>query len=137
MDPAEIQFHGDELGIRFGEKEIVRELAAEGFGGIEFEGVIVVAELDASLLAGFAGFIKKIRGALPTVRILALLFVNPGTNDVAVSDDLGGFESCCNGSADKCSSIHGRHFTPFERKGNRDSVRKKGRSDDARPPLFG
>src|SRR2546430_7727664 len=89
-DPAEIHFHGDELGIRFGEKEIVRELAAEGFGGIEFEGVIVVAELDASLLAGFAGFIKKIRGALPTVRILALLFVNPGTNDVAVSDDLGG-----------------------------------------------
>src|SRR5437762_2969108 len=92
-DPAEVHFHGDELGIRFGEKEIVRELAAEGFGGIEFEGVIVVAELDVSLLAGFAGFIKKISRTLPATGLGALLFVNPGTNDVAVADDLGGFES--------------------------------------------
>src|SRR5437660_1363944 len=46
-----------------------------------------------------------------------------------------GCESCCNGSADKCSSIHGRHFTPFERKGNRDSM-KKGRSDDTRSPFL-
>src|SRR5438874_7351097 len=65
-DPAEIHFHGDELGIRFGEKEIVRELAAEGLGGIEFEGVIVIAELDASLLASLAGLVKEIRRTLPT-----------------------------------------------------------------------
>src|SRR5439155_27309977 len=91
-DPAEIHFHGDELRIRFGEKEIVRELAAEGFGGIEFEGVIVIAELHTSFLAGFAGFIKKISGALPTPGLSALLFVNPRTNDIAVTYDLGGLD---------------------------------------------
>src|SRR5258708_5854458 len=36
-DPAEVHFHFDEFGIRFVEKEIVRELAAERLGGIEFE----------------------------------------------------------------------------------------------------
>src|SRR6266480_24845 len=45
-----------------------------------------------------------------------------------------GCESCCDGSADKCSSIHERHFTPSRRKGNRDSVRKKsGPSRTDRP----
>src|SRR5882762_9661143 len=38
----------------------------------------------------------------------------------------GGCESCCDGSANKCASIHGRHFTPSEREGKRDSVKKKG-----------
>src|SRR5882762_1893990 len=37
VDPAEIQLHGDELGIRFGEEEIVRKFSAERRGGIEFE----------------------------------------------------------------------------------------------------
>src|SRR5260370_24984185 len=36
-DPAEVHFHFDESGIRFVEKEIVRELSAERLGGIEFE----------------------------------------------------------------------------------------------------
>ena len=57
-DPAEVQFHGDEFGIQFGEEEIVREFAAERFGGLEFERVIMVAELEASFLAGFAGAIE-------------------------------------------------------------------------------
>ncbi len=57
-DPAEIHFHGDEFGIRFGEEKIVRKLAAERQGGVEFERVIVIAELDAGFFAGFAGFIK-------------------------------------------------------------------------------
>src|SRR5438552_16965476 len=92
-DPAEIHFHGDEFGIRFGEKEIVREFAAERQSGIEFERVIVIAKLDASLLGGFAGFVKKIGGALPTAGFGALLFVNPGANNVAVADDFGGLES--------------------------------------------
>src|SRR2546428_1786515 len=37
----------------------------------------------------------------------------------------GGCERCCDGGADKCSSIHGRHFTPSGREGNRDSVKKE------------
>src|SRR5712664_314115 len=77
-DPAEIQFHGDEFGIRFGEEEIVRELAAERFRGVEFERVIVIAELDAGFFAGFAGAIEKIGGALPSAGLDALLFVDPG-----------------------------------------------------------
>src|SRR2546430_10242599 len=92
-DPAEIHFHGDELGICFGEKEIVRELAAEEFRGIEFEGVIVIAELDARLFAGFSCFIKKIGGALPTPGLGALLFVNPRTNDIPVPYDPGGLDA--------------------------------------------
>src|SRR6266851_7830872 len=91
-DPAEIHFHGDEFGIRFGEEEIIREFAAEREGGIEFERMIVVAELDAGFLAGFAGAIEKIRRALPAAGLGALLLVYPRTNDVGVADNLGGFE---------------------------------------------
>src|SRR4029077_17786711 len=226
VDPAEIHFHGDEFGIRFGEEEIVREFAAEGISRNEFERVIVIAELDAGLFAGIAGAIEEIRGALPAAGFDALLFVNPGTNDVAVADDLGGLESfrpllfddvvanvagrrgqavlvqdgadvfrrvievagkfdflvadgsdfrdgafevglhgvahgveleadavnvmrgvrspgwlggvcesCSDGSADKCASIHARHFTPFERNGNRESAKKRrvGDSKSAAP----
>src|SRR6266446_1746219 len=92
-DPAEVHFHVDEFGMRFGEKKIVGEFAGERIGGIEFERVIVIAELDAGLGAGFARFIKKFSGALPAVRRRALLFVNPRTNDEAVADDFGGLES--------------------------------------------
>src|SRR5438477_5405198 len=48
----------------------------------------------------------------------------------------GGCERCCDGSADKCSSIHGRHFTPSARKRNRDSA-KKGAVRGGRTALFG
>src|SRR6266481_7282752 len=89
-DPAEIQFHGDEFRVSFAEKEIVGEFAAERVGGIEFERVIVIGELDAGILAGFAGFIEEIGGPTPAVRLLALLLVNPGANDVGVADDVGG-----------------------------------------------
>src|SRR5712692_7588344 len=92
-DPAKVHFHGDEFGIRLGEEEIVREFAAERFGGIEFERMVVVTELDAGLFAGFAGAIEKSSGALPAIGFGALFFVNPRANDVAVADDLCGFES--------------------------------------------
>src|SRR6267378_3615326 len=92
-NPAEIQLHGDELGIRLGEEEIVREFAAERIGRNEFERVIVIAELDAGFFAGFAGFVEEVGGALPAAGFGALLFVNPGANDIVVADDLGGFES--------------------------------------------
>src|SRR6267142_1941966 len=143
--------------------------------------MIVVAELDADLFAGFAGAIEEIRGAFPAAWFDALFFVNPRANDVVVAYDFGGLqslgplffddvvanvarrrgqailvdgvahgvelhadavnvmcgvrspgwlgggcESCGDGSADKCASIHGRHFTPSEREGKRDSVKKKG-----------
>src|SRR5437879_2846609 len=55
--------------------------------------MIVIAELDAGLLAGFAGFIKEFGSALPAVRFFALLFINPRTNNVAVADDFRGLES--------------------------------------------
>src|SRR5713226_4819320 len=179
--------------------------------------MIVVAELDAGLFASLAGAIEEVSGAPPATGLDALLFVDPGANDVAVADDLrglqsfrpfflanvvahvagrrgqailvegcadvlrrmievagefdflvpggsdfrdgafevgfhgvahgveleadavnvmcvrspgrlgGGCESCCDGSADKCASIHGRHFTPSGRKGNRDSAKKRCR----------
>src|SRR5437773_7973703 len=92
-DPAEIHFHADEFGIGLGEKKIVRELAAESFGWLEFEGVIVIAELDAGFCAGFSGFIEKIDSALPTAGLGTLLFVDPGTNDVTVADHFRGLES--------------------------------------------
>src|SRR6266581_1511905 len=242
-DPAEIQFHGDEFGIRFGEEEIIREFAVEREGGIEFERMIVIAELDASFLAGFAGAIEEIRRTLPAAGLGTLLLVYPRTNDVAVADNLGGFEglrplffddvvarmarrrsqailvengadvfrrtavvagvgrknagefdflvadggdfrdaafevgfhgfahgveletdavnamrgrraadgmcgvrspgwlgggceSSGDGSADKCASIHGRHFTPSEREGNRGLVKKEGRYGFAGPPFL-
>src|SRR6266704_4251769 len=47
----------------------------------------------------------------------------------------GGCESSGDGSADKCASIHGRHFTPSRKKGNRDSV-KKGAVRPVEPPLL-
>src|SRR5438270_851627 len=92
-DPAEIHFHGDELGIRLCEKKIVREFSAESFGRLEFERVVVIAKLNASFLAFLAGFVKKLGGAFPSAGLSALLLVNPRTNDVAVADDFGGLES--------------------------------------------
>src|SRR5438045_4561020 len=92
-NPAEIHFHGDELGIGFGEKKVVRKLSAESLRRLKLEGMIVIAELDAGFFAFFAGFVEEIRGAFPAAGIAALLFVNPGTNDVAVADDFRGFES--------------------------------------------
>src|SRR5713226_1781179 len=85
IDPTEIEFHSDELGVCLSEKEIVREFAAERFGGIEFKRVIVVTELDASFFAGFAGFVEEFGGALPAAGFGALFFVNPGADDVAVA----------------------------------------------------
>jgi hypothetical protein len=38
----------------------------------------------------------------------------------------GSGESGCDGSADKCASIHGRHFTPSGKEGNSGLVKKKG-----------
>src|SRR6267378_3239058 len=92
-DPAEIELHGDEFGVCLSEKEVVREFAAEGFGRLKFEGVIVVAELDAGFLAGFAGFVEEFGSALPPTGFGALFLVNPGADDVAVANDLRGFES--------------------------------------------
>src|SRR5438874_12466116 len=92
-DPAEIHLHGDEFGIRFGEKKIVRKFAAERIGWLKFEGVIVVAELDAGFLAFFAGFVEEIRCTLPSVGPGALFFVDPGTNDIAVANNFRSFES--------------------------------------------
>src|SRR5258706_2327453 len=80
VDPAEIQFHGDEFGIRLGEEEIVREFAAERISRNEFERVVVTAELDAGFFAGFGGLVEMLDGALPAAGVGALLFVSPGTN---------------------------------------------------------
>src|SRR5258708_30450861 len=55
--------------------------------------MIVIAELDAGFFAGFAGAIEKIGGALPSAGLDALLFVDPGANDVAVADDFRGLQS--------------------------------------------
>src|SRR5712664_1222346 len=92
-DPAEIEFHGHELGIQLGKEKIVGELAAKRCGGVEFERMIVVGELDACFLAGFAGAIEEIDGALPSAGLHALLFVNPGADDVTVADDFRGLQS--------------------------------------------
>src|SRR5437764_9852927 len=92
-NPAEIHFHGDELGIGFGEKKVVRKLSAESLRRLKLEGMIVIAELDAGFFAFFAGSVEEIRGAFPAAGIAALLFVNPGTNDVAVADDFGSLKS--------------------------------------------
>src|SRR5205807_339939 len=53
---------------------------------------VVVAELNAFFLAGFSGFVKEFGGTFPAARLGALLFVNPGTDDIAVADDFGGLE---------------------------------------------
>jgi len=55
--------------------------------------MIVVGELDAGFLAGFAGFVEEIHGALPAAGLDALFFVNPGADDVAVADDFRGLQS--------------------------------------------
>src|SRR5713226_3525261 len=55
--------------------------------------MIVIAELDAGLFAGFAGFIKEFGGALPAAGLSALFLINPWAADIAVADDFGGFES--------------------------------------------
>src|SRR5260370_40535515 len=55
--------------------------------------MIVVAELDAGLFAGFAGAIEEVSGAPPATGLGALFFVDPRANDVAVADDFRGFES--------------------------------------------
>src|SRR2546428_537367 len=51
-DPAKIHFHLHELRIGLREKDIVRQLAAERLVFDKFEGMVVIAELDARLLAG-------------------------------------------------------------------------------------
>src|SRR5258708_22361492 len=47
----------------------------------------------------------------------------------------GGCESGCDGSADKCASIHGRHFTLSKQKRNRDSVRQRKAAFFETPPF--
>ena len=55
--------------------------------------MIVVGELDAGLLAGFAGFVEEIHGALPSAGLDALLFINPGTDHVTMAHDFRGLQS--------------------------------------------
>lgn len=91
-DPAEVEFHLDQLGIEGIEEKIVGEFAAKRFGRLEFEGVVVVGELDAGFLAGFAGFIEKISGTLPSAGLGALFFVNPGADQEFVAEGVRGIE---------------------------------------------
>jgi hypothetical protein len=83
----------DELGVGFGEKKIVGHFSAERFGRLKFKFMIVVAELDASPVTGFANVIKEFRGALPAIGLVALRFFDIGADDVALADGLRGFES--------------------------------------------
>jgi len=53
--------------------------------------VIVVAELETRLVAGFAGFVEQFSGALVAVGGSALRVINPGADDVLVADDVCGF----------------------------------------------
>src|ERR1700737_2327814 len=91
-DPAEVELHFDELGIEGVEEKIIGKFGAEGWRGFEFERVIVVGELDAGFLAGFAGGIEKIGGAFPSTGFGALFFVNPGANKKFVADGVSGVE---------------------------------------------
>ena len=55
--------------------------------------MVVITELDARLLAGFAGAVEKIGGALPAIGRGALLFVEPRADNILMADDVGGIES--------------------------------------------
>jgi len=54
--------------------------------------VIVIGELDACLFTGFSGAVESFGGALPAVLLFADFFRDPGTNDVTLADDFGGFD---------------------------------------------
>jgi hypothetical protein len=51
--------------------------------------VVVISELDTCLLTGLSGPVESIGGALPDIRLFAEVFRDPGTDDVALADDLG------------------------------------------------
>ena len=88
-DPAEVEFHLDQVLIAQLQQRVVRKLAVFGE---KFEPVIVVGELDAGFLALLAGAIEGVGGAFPVVVGLAEFFGNPGIHDVALTDDLGRFQ---------------------------------------------
>src|SRR5260370_36657479 len=54
--------------------------------------MVVIAELDAGFVAGFAGFVEEFGSALVTVGGGALRVVDPGADYVFVAEDVGGFD---------------------------------------------
>src|SRR6266478_5634732 len=93
VNPAEIHFHGDILGVQLGEQVVIGHLASDGRVGFEFEGVVVVGKLDAGFFGGFAGAVEERGGLLPAVGSGALRDVNPRADNVAVADDVRSLES--------------------------------------------
>src|SRR5271156_5892755 len=89
LDPAQIEFHLDQVRVTVFEKEIVKQFSVDGE---KLEPVVVIGELNASLLAHFPGAVEGVGGALPTVGLVADFLRNPGTDDVALADDFGGLD---------------------------------------------
>src|SRR6266852_5409841 len=54
--------------------------------------MIVIRELDASLLRRFPGAVERFSGVLPAVAFFALRNINPRAHDERLPDRVGGFE---------------------------------------------
>ncbi len=54
--------------------------------------MVVVAELDSRLAAGFAGFVEEFGGLFISISRLPLRFVNPGADDIFVAENAARFD---------------------------------------------
>jgi len=54
--------------------------------------VIVISELNACFLCGFAAFVEEFGGLFPAIGGVALFRLDPGIDDEFMADDVGGVE---------------------------------------------
>src|SRR5258708_25407776 len=71
-DPAKIHLHLHELWICLRQKKIVRQFSIHGVCARKLKIMIVIAELNSSLLASLTGAIEKFCSMLPAVGIFSL-----------------------------------------------------------------
>ncbi len=78
-DPEQVHLALEQLGVRVGEQDVVRQLPLERF---ELVAVIVIGQLQSRGLDLLAGLVERLGHALPAVDVRAQLLVDPGERDV-------------------------------------------------------
>jgi len=87
-DPAQIQFHLDQIGVAFLQQLFERHHAVDGH---ELEVMIVIRELHACVLARFSGLVECGGDAFPHIRLFPHLFVDPGIDEESVPNRVARF----------------------------------------------
>ena len=86
-NPAQIHLELHELRIGLRQEIVERQCVAQPFRLLEFESVIVIRELNTSLLASLARFVKQLDRLLVSLGV-AVLHFKPRANQILVADHI-------------------------------------------------